>query len=190
MGMQTDKEKVMLASVLNTIEDGIYVISRDFTVKFMNEKMIELFGDGIGRKCFEIVNKSNALCPWCRSDRVFAGESVHREVYVPKVDRTFEITSSPFKDVDGEIFKLGIYHDITRRKQREARLKSSVEDYRRIFEHVAVGVYISTKKKVCGCQSGIAGYVGLFQQRGISSDRYCPGSVSVPGGPTHVSGND
>jgi two-component system NtrC family sensor kinase len=146
MGMQTDKEKVMLASVLNTIEDGIYVISRDFTVKFMNEKMIELFGDGIGRKCFEIVNKSNALCPWCRSDRVFAGESVHREVYVPKVDRTFEITSSPFKDVDGEIFKLGIYHDITRRKQREARLKSSVEDYRRIFEHVAVGVYISTKE--------------------------------------------
>ncbi len=141
-----DKEKIMLNSILDTIEDGIYVVSQDFTVEFMNKKMIELFGDGIGQKCFQIVNKSNSLCPWCRSDRVFKGESFNREVFLPKVDKTFEITSSPFKDSDGRIFKLGIYHDITERKHREARLKSSMEDYRRIFEHVAVGVYISTKE--------------------------------------------
>lgn len=141
-----DKKKIMLNSILDTIEDGIYVVSQDFTVEFMNQKMIELFGDGVGQKCFQFVNKSNSLCPWCRSDRVFKGESFNREVFLPKVDKTFEITSSPFKDSDGQIFKLGIYHDITERKHREARLKSSMEDYRRIFEHVAVGVYISTKE--------------------------------------------
>ena len=141
-----DKEKIMLNSILDTIEDGIYVISRNFTIKFMNRRMREMFGEGVGQKCFKVVNKSNSQCPWCRSNRVFDGESVNREVYIPKVDKTFEITSSPFKDSDGTVFKLGIYHDVTERKQREARLKSSMEDYRRIFEHVAVGVYISTKE--------------------------------------------
>lgn len=156
-----DKEKMMLGSILDTIEDGIYVISRDFTVKFMNQRMVELFGDGLGEKCYQIINKSNALCPWCRSDRVFNGESFNREVYIPKVDKTFEVTSSPFKDTDGNIFKLGIYHDITMRKQREARLKSSVEDYRRIFEHVAVGVYISTKEgKFVDANQGLLDMLG------------------------------
>jgi len=141
-----DKTKMMLNSILATIEDGIYVISQDFTVEFMNRQMLEMFGEGVGEKCYQIINKSNSQCPWCRSNRVFNGESIRREVYIPKVDKTFEITSSPFKDSDGNIFKLGIYHDITESKQQEARLKSSMEDYRRIFEHVAVGVYISTKE--------------------------------------------
>jgi len=141
-----DKEKIMLDSILNTIEDGIYVISPDFTVEFMNRHMINIFGEGVGQKCYQVINKSDSQCPWCRSHRVFNGESFSREVYIPKVDRTFEITSSPFKNSDGHIFKLGIYHDITDRKQQEAQLRSSMEDYRRIFEHVAVGVYISTKE--------------------------------------------
>ncbi|MBC2716563.1 MAG: PAS domain S-box protein [Desulfobacteraceae bacterium] len=141
-----NKEKLMLNSILDTIDYAIYVISQDFTVEFMNRQMVDLFGEGVGQKCYQVINKSNSLCPWCRSDQVFEGESFIQEVYIPKVDKTFKITSSPFKDSDGNVLKLGIYHDITQRKQREAELKSTMEDYRRIFEHIAVGVYISTKE--------------------------------------------
>lgn len=141
-----DKTKMMLNSILATIEDGIYVISQDFTVEFMNRQMKEMFGEGVGEKCYRVINKSNSLCPWCRSNKVFEGASFIQEVYIPKVDKTFKITSSPFKGMDDNIFKLGIYHDITQRKQQEAKLQSSMEEYRRIFDHVAVGVYISTKE--------------------------------------------
>ncbi len=156
-----DEEKMMLNSILDTIEDGFYVISNDFTVKFMNRHMIDMFGEGVGEKCYRIINKSDSQCPWCRSKRVFNGESFSREVYIPKVDKTFEVTSSPFKDSDGNILKLGIYRDITESKQQEARLKSSMEDYRRIFEHVAVGVYISTKEgKFVDANQGLLDMLG------------------------------
>ena len=155
------KEEVMLNSILDTVEDGIYVISQDFTVEFMNRQMKDLFGHGVGQKCYQIINKSNSLCPWCRSGQVFEGASFIQEVYIPKVERTFKITSSPFKDSDGNVLKLGIYHDITQRKQREAELKSTMEDYRRIFEHVAVGVYISTKEgKFVDANQGLLDMLG------------------------------
>ncbi len=173
-----NKETVMLNSILNTIDDAIYVISQDFTVEFMNRKMKDLFGEGVGKKCYQLINKSNSLCPWCRSDQVFGGRSFTQEVYLPKVDKTFKIISSPFKDSDDTVLKLGIYHDISQRKQREAELTSSMEDYRRIFDHVAVGVYISTKEgKFVDANQGLLDMLGYsnkeeFLEIDIITDLY------------------
>lgn len=141
-----DKERSMLNAILDTIEDGIYVIGQDFKVEFMNQRMIDMFGDGLGRKCHEVINNSANICPWCRSDVIFKGERQNWELYVAKVDKTFALTEFPLQYTDGSIAKLSIYRDVTRRKQQEARLRSSVEEYRNLFEHVAVGVYISTKE--------------------------------------------
>jgi two-component system NtrC family sensor kinase len=137
----------ILSTILDALTtNGIYVISEDYTVCYMNRTMREWFGDGVGRKCHEVINSSGGLCPWCRCVGVMAGNSAVREVYVPKADRTFEINESSIQTPDGALFKLTIMEDITHRKQREAKLKATVEDFRTIFEHVAVGVFISTKE--------------------------------------------
>lgn len=141
-----DNERLMLTDILDTLEDGIFVIAQDFTVEFMNRSMINMFGDGVGKKCFQVINDSNDLCPWCGSEEVFKGESFQREIYVPKVDKTLMLKKLPLQNADGTASKLFIYSDITNRKQREAKLKASVEEYRKLFEHVGVGVYISTKE--------------------------------------------
>ncbi len=141
-----DRENVMLNGILDTLEDGVYIISQDFTVEYMNRKMVDMFGEGVGKKCYQVINNSRAICPWCRSRQVLSGESINWELYVPKVDKTFELKESPFTNSDQTISKLSIYRDITHLKQKEAKLKTTVEEYRTIFEHVAVGVYISTKE--------------------------------------------
>jgi len=137
----------ILSTILDALTtNGIYVISEDYTVCYMNRTMREWFGDGIGKKCHEVINSSAGLCPWCRCIGVLSGNKAVREVYVPKADRTFEINESSIQTPDGKLFKLTIMEDITHRKQREAKLKATVEDFRTIFEHVAVGVFISTKE--------------------------------------------
>lgn len=137
----------ILSTILDALTtNGIYVISEDYTLRYMNRTMKEWFGDGVGKKCHEVINNSTGLCPWCRCGGIMAGNPTVREVYAPKADRTFEIKESRIQDPHGGFYKLSIMEDITHRKQREARLKASVEDYRTIFDHVAVGVYISTKE--------------------------------------------
>jgi two-component system NtrC family sensor kinase len=112
----------------------------------MNSAMIAEFGDGIGKKCHQLINQSEDKCPWCQSDEVFKGKTVRREVYVPRVDKTYYLIEIPFENTNGTRSKLSIYRDITARKQQEQKLHASQEDFKNLFEHMATGVFISSKE--------------------------------------------
>ena len=104
-----------LAHILDAMEDGIYITREDYTVEFMNQAMVKMFGQGIGKKCYEVVNASEVMCPWCQAREVFEnGESTHSEIYMPRLDRTYRIIEVPIKNLDGTLSKLNIYRDITR----------------------------------------------------------------------------
>jgi len=136
-----------LTSVLDAMADGIYIINDQYVVEFMNKAMIRVFGDGVGKKCHEVVNHTPAPCPWCKGPVVFDDrQNVHEEVYVPMVDKTYDLMEIPIENNDGSVSKLSIYRDITHSKDQEKRLKTSRENFRRLFEHVAAGVYISSKE--------------------------------------------
>ena len=106
-----------LANVLDAMEDGIYITREDYTVEFMNRAMIERFGEGVGKKCYQVINGGEVMCPWCQAREVFEnGESTHSEVYMPRLDRTYRIIEVPIKNLDGSLSKLNIYRDITKRR--------------------------------------------------------------------------
>jgi two-component system NtrC family sensor kinase len=143
----TDQNPKYLEHILDALEDGVYIIRDDYTVEFMNQAMIDMFGKGIGQKCYEVVNSSGVLCPWCQAKEVFEnGESVYQEIYMPRTSKTYRIIELPLKNADGSFSKLNIYRDITTRKDQELKLKATEQDYRQLFEAVDVGVYISSKE--------------------------------------------
>ncbi len=141
-----DKKYDMITAILNAFEDGIYVMNQDLVVEFMNSAMIAEFGEGLGKKCHRLINQSEEKCPWCLSDEVFAGNTVRREVYIPLVDKTYYLTEIPFENIDGSLSKLSIYHDVSKEKNQEERLRATEEEFRNLFEHVASGVFISSKQ--------------------------------------------
>jgi len=141
-----DQKTILTTAILDAFEDGIYVMNQDLVVEYMNSAMIAEFGDGIGKKCHQLVNQSADKCHWCQSDEVFKGKTVRREVYVPRVDKTYYLIEIPFENTNGTRSKLSIYRDITARKQQEQKLQASQEDFKNLFEHMATGVFISSKE--------------------------------------------
>jgi len=121
-------------------------MNKDLVVEYMNSAMVAEFGDGVGKKCHQLINQSEEKCPWCLSDEVFSGKTVRREVYIPLVDKSYNLTEIPFENPDGSLSKLSIYHDTTKRKKQEEMLRASEEEFKNLFEHVASGVFISSKK--------------------------------------------
>ena len=141
-----DQKTILTTAILDAFEDGIYVMNQDLVVEYMNSTMIAEFGDGIGRKCHQLLNQTGDKCPWCRSDEVFKGKTVRREVYVPRVNKSYYLIEIPFENTNGTLSKLSIYRDITDRKQQEQKLHASQEDFKNLFEHMATGVFISSKE--------------------------------------------
>ncbi|SLM30321.1 PAS/PAC sensor signal transduction histidine kinase [Desulfamplus magnetovallimortis] len=143
----TDIKSSRLVEAFKAIGDGIYIINSDYTIEYMNSAMTALFGDGVGKKCYDIMNEGKGICNWCRFDDVFnKGETRYGEVILEKFNKTFNLIELPISNSDGTRLKLSIYRDITKTKEQEARLKSSEEDYKRLFEHAGCGVFISSKE--------------------------------------------
>ena len=136
-----------LLEALEALEDGIYIINDDYVIEYMNKAMMNLFGKGVGKKCYELMNDSKGICPWCRSQEVLkGGKTRHREVFVPSVKKTFNLIELLLTNRDGTRSTLSIYRDITQKIEQEARLKSSEESYKRLFKHAGCGVFISSKQ--------------------------------------------
>ncbi len=135
-----------LTDILQAMEDGIYIINSDFVLEFMNMGMVRDFGEGVGRKCYKIINQLDDICPWCKAKEVFGGETINWEHHIPRLNKTYDLTELPLRHGDGTVSKLTICRDTTRRKLSEDKEKASAEDYRRLFEYAGCGVYVSSKE--------------------------------------------
>ena len=135
-----------LPQILDGMEDGVYIIREDMSVEYMNHAMVLEGAAGQGGLCYERIFGRRDPCPWCRASEVFAGGEVHWEHHMADMNRIFGVTEYPIRKEDGSISKVSVYRDVTLRKSRERTLRATQDDYTRLFEHVGVGVYISSKE--------------------------------------------
>ncbi|MDY6879441.1 MAG: PAS domain S-box protein [Desulfatiglans sp.] len=135
-----------LVDIFEGLEDGVYLINHDYVLEFMSRAMIEDFGDGIGGKCFKVMYGLDHVCPWCRAEEVFQGNEVLSERYAEDEDRIYGFWEVPIKKRDGSIAKFSVRRDITQNKENDLSLKTSEKDYRRLFQNVGCGVYISSRE--------------------------------------------
>ena len=128
------KEKIeKITAILEACEDGIYVMNQDLRVEYMNSAMIVDFGEGIGKKCHQLLNETEDKCPWCQSDEVFKGKTISLEVYVPLVDKSYYLKEIPFENPVKSLSKLSIYCDIIEKKKQEEMLRASEEEFKRNY---------------------------------------------------------
>ena len=141
--MKDDLRK--LIDIFDLMADGVCLVNKNFTIEYMNSVLEKDFGDGVGKKCYEILENRLEICPRCKAANVFNGETLRREMYNRNANKFYEIVEVPFENEDGNISKLSIYRDVSAKKRQEERLKASKEQYSDLFEHVGCGVFISSK---------------------------------------------
>lgn len=110
-------------SMMESMDDAVYICGPDLTINYMNPKMIKQVGyNATGLLCHEVLHNLPVSCPWCVFPRVKDNETVEQEVQSPKDGRSYIVTNSPIHNPDRSISKMTIYHDITNRKRIENEL--------------------------------------------------------------------
>lgn len=120
---EIETERDRLRAILDSMEDGIYIVGRDYRIDFMNLALRSEMGNGEGRLCHEFFGHAPENCDHCQHGMGSFGPQIRREWAVAAAGKTYDMVVSPIHEPDGHISRLHILRDITDRKQLEARLQ-------------------------------------------------------------------
>ncbi|MDM8568250.1 ATP-binding protein [Thiotrichales bacterium HSG1] len=114
-----------ITNILETMEDGVYIVNRHCKIEYVNPVMLREFGSPKGKSCYEYFHISDSPCLWCKNEQVFAGKTIRWEWFSPKTQKTYDLVGTPMKNHDGSVSKLEILRDISKHKQIEDELKQA-----------------------------------------------------------------
>jgi len=130
--LQTQRDK--FEGIIASLTDGLDIVSRDYRVHFQNKMLQDRFGDVIGKLCYEVYMARETPCESCPMVKAIATDSTQRLELTGADGREYEVTSTPFQDIDGETKVIEVVRDITERKWAEEVLRENEERYRQIFQ--------------------------------------------------------
>ncbi|MBI5585151.1 MAG: PAS domain S-box protein [Deltaproteobacteria bacterium] len=137
------RERSKLKKILDLMPDGAVIINSRHEIEYVNPVIEHDFGPPQGRRCYEYLQGLNAPCPWCRNDRVFAGETIRWEWKSQLTGKIYDLFDTPLTNSNGLLSKLEFFHDITALKQTEEALSQSRKRYRSLFEQAPVGIGVA-----------------------------------------------
>jgi len=116
-------ERDNLNLIFESMPDGVYVVSEDYKVEFMNKVLRHEFGNQEGGICYNVFHDREAPCPLCKHSEVMKGKTVRWEWHSRRMNKTYDLIETPLKNIDGTISKLTIFRDVTERKKAEEEIR-------------------------------------------------------------------
>ena len=133
-GMELREQRIFLEGILNAIQDGISVRDTDLVVTHVNAWMERKYADRgplTGRKCYEVFQQRNSVCPWCPAVKVLETGRLQRGIEVPYPCEDsprgwLELSAFPMRNSRGEL--VGVIEHV---KEISARRRAQEEMERR-----------------------------------------------------------
>jgi len=115
----TERDKLL--EIINGMADGVIITGPDYRIRFMNASMVNSFGEGTGIPCYKHLHNLDAPChPECRIPDVIKYNEIRKwECSIPD-GKTYEVVASPYVGTGGEVCKLSIFRDVTKRQNNQA----------------------------------------------------------------------
>jgi len=118
-------ERSRFKSILDSMEDGVFIINRQHEVEYINPSIEREFGPVKGRKCYEYFCDLPGVCSLCRSDQIFAGKTLRGEWHSPRSGKAYDLLETPILNENGVLSKLSILHDNGKCQQTEGTVQAA-----------------------------------------------------------------
>lgn len=112
-------------AILNAIPDGIYIVSPEYEVEYVNPAMERMFGPIEGRSCYAYLLDRQDPCEDCQFSKVLGGEVVRRHYQNARNGRIYDTVDAPFVNIrTGQTCKLKIVRDMTEIHAANEKIRS------------------------------------------------------------------
>lgn len=153
--MNNEKEK--FRSILDSMDDGVYIVNDQFEIEYVNPVIEREFGKPKNQLCYEFFHDRDTQCPWCKLDQVQKGNRVQWQWCKPGKEKCYDIVETPIIHTDGRISKMKILRDITDQCKAQEKIQESERLYRSLAANLPGGaVFIVDKDLRCVLAEGEA----------------------------------
>ncbi len=97
----------------------------DYQIRFQNKRLRDRFGDLTGKTCYKELMGFDQSCPSCPMANVIKSNRTKRVELTSADGRVYLVTSTPFRDADGELRVVEAARDITERKRVERLVRNA-----------------------------------------------------------------
>jgi PAS domain S-box-containing protein len=136
----------------NALEDIMLIVDRDYTVRRINDRGLQLFRksreEAVGEKCYRLIHgmeEPGDFCPFRKTLKT-GKSALAVDRYERALDRYFSIKSSPIFDDSGQLTGfVDLMRDVTERRQAEEALRSAHEKLERRVQERTAGLTEANK---------------------------------------------
>jgi len=117
-----EHQRRRLFSVLQMLPGYVALIASDHSVRFANDKFVELFGEPSSKPCYALLRGRETPCDICHMAAVLESHQPYEWERGGTDGRTYHVWGYPFDDVDGTRLVLELGLDVTERKRLEGEV--------------------------------------------------------------------
>ena len=125
-----------LLSICGKMEEAIYVADPEtYELLYVNDVLKRIWGDGVGRKCYSVLQGQDTPCPFCTNDHIFGdntGKSYVWEFQNKRDNNWYRCIDRAIEWPDGRMVRFEMGINIQDIKDTEAEL----EEYRDHLEEL------------------------------------------------------
>lgn len=161
-------ERRQMLSIFDSIDEGIYISDpENYEILFANRATKKIFGDIVGRKCYEALQGRKSPCPFCTNKLIFGENEGKTHVWEFRNEsnkRWYRCIDHAILWPDGRLVRYEMAIDITNTKIVEEALRQSEEKYRDLYDS-APDMYhtIDSNGVIIGCNQTEARMLGYSQ---------------------------
>jgi PAS domain-containing protein len=109
-------EKDKLLRILDGMADGVIITGPDYVIRYMNSKMVDIVGKGIGLTCYHHLRKHESPCVGeCRITDVITYERIEKWHCGFPDGTSYEVVAAPYVDNDGTMCQISVFRDVTKK---------------------------------------------------------------------------
>ncbi|MDH3328238.1 MAG: PAS domain-containing protein [Desulfobulbaceae bacterium] len=113
---ELSSERDKLKGMISAMGQGMHILNQNFIFEFQNDVAMYAFGYQIGGKCYQVYKGLDEPCEVCLMKKAIDTGVIQRTELVFLNNRHYELSYTPFKDVDGQKKVLILQRDVTEEK--------------------------------------------------------------------------
>ncbi len=112
IGRYMEKAREQYLKALDEVRDGVLLIGPDYRIRFLNDRMKQRFGDGMGLYCYSYLHKKSTPCQQiCRLSYMRDGAAIEMEYELTDGGK-YQVVVLPYIDTDGAVCQLSVIKNV------------------------------------------------------------------------------